>query len=89
MELLQRRGEKIGFSSLTQAEVQEEKTWTSTDESSVVLQLSVAAEGSGAVDELVPLSILCVQQSVLVVLALGLARPPVDVRHHALHHQHL
>lgn len=65
------------------------KTWRSTDQSSVVLQLSVAAEGFGQVDELVPLSLLRVQQSVLVVLALRLPRPPVHVRHRALDHEHL
>lgn len=61
----------------------------STDESSVVLQFSVAAEGPGAVNQFVPLSVLRVQQTVFVVLTLRLTRPPVDVRHHALHHQHL
>lgn len=41
-----------------------------TDQSSIVFQFSVAAEGSGALNELVPLSILGVQQPVLVVLTL-------------------
>jgi len=55
----------------------------------VVLQLPVAAQGSGPGDELVPLPVLRVQQAVLVVLALRLPGPPVDVRHHALDHKHL
>lgn len=61
----------------------------STDESSVVLQLSVAAESPGLVDEVVPLSVLCVQKTVLVVLTLRLPRSPVDVRYHVLNHQYL
>lgn len=40
------------------------------DQSSVVFQFPVAAEGSGPLNELVPLSILRVQQPVLVVLTL-------------------
>lgn len=70
--------------NLVEKEDERKKMWKSTDESSVVLQFSVAAEGFGQVNEFVPLSILCVQQSVLVVLALRLSRPSVDVRHHAL-----
>lgn len=65
------------------------KLLKSTDESSVVLQLSVAAEGPGPVDEFVPLSVLRVQQPVLIVLTLRLSGPSVDVRHHALNHKHL
>lgn len=57
-----------------------------THSSSVVLQLSVAAENAGAVDQQVSLAFLQVEQTLFIIVALRLARLDVNLRYDALDH---